>query len=761
MFDKLFNKLKKSNKPGDSALPPKAHESEAAKDVDILKNPIPGGKPEDVLTENESATDDFAGFNSAGFNSGAAETDPFSGIDFSKLDFGMPPTPSEAETTNISTSGSDDDIDAEALQKLNDMLNNMHVDPSLLDDADKTLKANKNIDTELEELLLKDKETSNKLDVNNDYSFISDVSVYAGEDTPEVQDAPPEEEADEEKTKLPMKYIIAICAMSALIVLALFTALMLSFVVKSRENKANTIVSNPSYKPNDSNYVFINKISNFQGNTLLLQRMLYDRFATVFSFNRQFDPAKCDISLVDNQGRTYWLDTTYLEQKNQPSEYSVFGTSLRFQPFNEGARSFALKITDNETNEIATYEYSFDGALKFQEAKFLNEPVTVASGDDWSLVIDNGYLSGSGSYFNYVLMYDSSDYSYDMGIDKDSSQVIVSEGAKILLPLKSTHSQYKPPSGDLMMGRIDVSPVRDLVGTINFSFNNMSKQYPVNMEVPMLSMYGEIRADNPGSRVMSFDNYDVYFERMGKMGDKYVLVVHSEDVDYMPPEPEATPQPSPGASPEPSTSPTPYVQGELDNRIETTFDINLVATLKSGEKIIIPGTSYSNRNGTDVIFDTAAEADRLKGLGASSFSVAINSVHFKLNEIKLPLDLSKLTDSLSKERQNAIDNITRAFSSRLDYKSGKYGSNNIFGFSEDVISNANIMNNYLPFNVSGQPSYNVQVVSYFLNGSVWNAIVSEAWKGTIGGTETVMNKTHLVTVEVVNGKYVITDDVVE
>jgi len=139
--------------------------------------------------------------------------------------------------------------------------------------------------------------------------------------------------------------------------------------------------------------------------------------------------------------------------------------------------------------------------------------------------------------------------------------------------------------------------------------------------------------------------------------------------------------------------------------------------------------------------------------------LVIKSLMYKMPDASVKIDLRAEGVTLEESYERVCKDIEASFISRLEYKAGVSGRDDIRGFSSRVLNNNGLMQYYTPVLDGQEAGYMAQVVNYNIVEDRLYAVVNEVF--TNPGSE-ALRLTHKVIAETVNGAWqVYSDDIVK
>ena len=302
------------------------------------------------------------------------------------------------------------------------------------------------------------------------------------------------------------------------------------------------------------------------------------------------------------------------------------------------------------------------------------------------------------------------------------------EGSRKIQKLRKEPVLYSFPQDGFMMARMDFESINNLNSKVTFIFSDLFKKYSVNED---------ISSEDISDKKIIKGNSRIVFEGLGAFNDRYVLVLHGEDVNI------------------------PYDEkDENANRVEVQADAELVAVTPSGMEVVIIGVCQSDKRGTDIVFDINENARNfMYNTGDNKIFVRINSVLVGMEDFKASVNLGNGQYKADMNFDLARNCIENAFEGRLEYKSGGKSADTIPNMRKNIIEDEALMENYTPeTGLSQKPFYDAQILCESMNENHYYAVVKEVWKGVKGDKEIHFYRTHKVTADKDNVSWIISKD---
>ncbi len=697
---------------------------------------------------------------------GENEANPEDSVDFSALDALLgekvqapilsqsnPPPPTSAQDEDIP-----DDINFDFNFGGGEIDNFQKEIENKLKTSIGALSSDEELDKMISEALEKDSELDFESQLSDEVlGFVEDVAVYdneiresteakkAKELAKKVNDEPKEEAPVELKDKTKVNFLsklsekmslktmyITVGAMCSVIII-LAAAIFILARIEQKNNEHKVLISQPVYAKNNANYIYIGQGEIYKGQELILQKVLIDPLATVFYFNVNVDAFNNAISLIDNNDKIYNMDLTFVQFGADFDEEN--SSTIRFEPLKEDVKSFVLTIHDPITQEMAQFEFELEEPVQKVPVKYVNRAVASKRNvSDVFAVVDHAEFSSSGSTIYFALKWNSEDETLKFIKNEQESSIELRGIGTPVLPTKSYPNQYIFKDNKTIIGRMDFTALKNLNESLTVTFRNLFKATKINKEVEVADLF----KDEPEfEKTLNVGAYKVVLERMGRVKDKIILVAHTE-------------------------KPTPNGHGAIDiERIQSQLETKLIATAEGGMQIELHGEVRSNEQGMDIIFKFTQFADLLASLPPENFTLEIDSLFVKIDDIPVNIDLQNESDEPDIEIEIIKNSIISAFLSRLSYKSLEVTSENeIKGFSQDILDDYHLMQNYEPEAMTKPPTYSAQIAaSSLIDDSTMLAIVQEVWQGVSETRIVQLDRTHKVIAKrSLNGSWAIISD---
>ncbi len=584
------------------------------------------------------------------------------------------------------------------------------------------------IDIQLDDLLRKDKAHKQKettVDIKKD--FVSDVQVF---DNKEDIDETDVELVPEEKIFGILTFNAAIGATAGsvlfLVLLIVIVRVLNNGIQENlqRIERHSQTIAQPMQVANNANYIYLQKLEKLGDETLVIQKMLIDRMANVFYISKKINLDNYNVSLVDDKGNLYGIDLTFVKNENLP-QYGSTETVLRFEPLKEGVEKFTLFIHEPQTNNSAIFNLDLEHKLtQSTPYRIAVSPVAKDSSLSVWAELDRAIFSSQGSIVNYRLSWSDDNNTISLGSKNDRSfdNIVMQEGAKSVTPTKARANEYTFGDKNSILGRMDFEPIRSLDSVVTISFKNLYEKINYPAEIPIGDLFF---ASEESPLEFNVGSKKVVFERLGKVGENYVLVLHAEDeMVYAVSNPEKS----------------------LDNRTEVILDAQLVAETISGMEVVLDGNNKASQIGTDILFNAKNASVFMEGIPRANYKLRISNIYFKLHEVNVDLDLSKEQMTQSRDNERFEKFITDAYRSIILYKYGKGPKENISGFSPTLLEDSSFMSSYESGSYSGNDGEgSVQIIT-LSKGIEYNlAVVQEMWKEP-GGLNKITYRTHKIVI---------------
>lgn len=417
--------------------------------------------------------------------------------------------------------------------------------------------------------------------------------------------------------------------------------------------------------------------------------------------------------ILDNYGKKYEIDEHYMRNVKATNKDKV----LAFYPLNDGIKKFELRVVNNRTAETYSYYFNFNKFLKKSDFLTLyNTNFVTYRGVN----IDSFIASSTGSSINYSFNSEGLPYEY-IQLNRPGLKTSVTKNLSILPSKQNKVTAYEFPDKDItLIEEIYVSP-EDFETTLRFESDNIFKSYKINKDLS----YGTAQK---GTKI-DVGDYVLEIEGMQKQGDQAVLVMRTEEKNFVPKETVTE-----------TATKAPVTKYTQDEDIDTNFKMNIeklnttpsvyslidveIVTfdgLGNEMDIILPERINAGDEGTDIVF----KSDKL-GLVAQNFKFRVKNLNIRDEKYVAYIDLSRYEhNTIVDDFEKAISDIKEGFESRLEYKAAIVPRSEIINFSDKVLYDKELMNNYVPRNLLQPATYSANVIIRSFRGNLVYAIVEE------------------------------------
>lgn len=588
------------------------------------------------------------------------------------------------------------------------------------------------IDAMINQLLEEDSKTE-LLESNTD--FVNDVSVY---DTVEkeinseaISDEKSEVLTEAEKLEN-KKYLIFYIAVGALILIIISMCMVLLFQVSKYKKvllarAQGTVIEQPAYRANNANYIYVSQEAalykkDINGNEvedikIKLSKILFDSVATLFYFDSNIDLHRYNIMLVDDRNNMYNMDLSFV-QSTKPED-NKNGTIIRFEPVFHTAKSITLTIFNPETGERVDFHFTMSEPIESTPVKYVTNTPLSEENNKINITIDNAVFSSAGSKLEYTIKYPNANYYVVQGSQNDDNSIVLEEGVSNITPTKNYPSVYAFENGKILLGRMDFESISNLNSKIKITFKDLFKKYVINKDIPANELSG---SGEDKSYSIDVDNYKIVFEGLGLFEDKYVLVAHAEDKNIKISDKES-----------------------MNNRVKVEFDAELVAKTSSGMEVVLNGKCTSAQYGTDMIIPINENTKNfIYGVNRDNIKIKVKSILIETQPISKYIELTKVPNENDITRAQAQRDVIEIFEKRLEYKSGTRNFVALSGFSDKILQDKVLFQNYTPQDITEPAQYSAQIISSFIDNNKYYAVVQEVWKGINGIQESHYYCTHKI-----------------
>ena len=576
-----------------------------------------------------------------------------------------------------------------------------------------------------------------------DTGFINDVSVYDIEEREVVDfvetETIPEEDIffeEEEKPDNSFKALSGIIPIAVIGVLSLFIIVLgISFVMllgRLPESPPPTptafervVFTPPVAVPNHQNFIFLGLETEFRDRAVTLEKIVVDQTATVFYFDREFNILDTSFTLTDNIGRLYNLDLSFPSGDMTRAS----GGIVRFEPLIGRGSRFTLTMRDRMLDETAVFQFDLERLSDFTPARHINQPVRLTGTPGGvNITVENAIFSSAGSIVNFTFRWSDDIANVLINPLADGLPAIsLRSPTRPVLPTRRAPALYHFPEFQVTLGRMDFGPVENLTSDMSINFSNLFEDIPIGGSIPTAGLF----ADNEEEWVhIPAGNHTAVLERMGRMGDNFVLVMHTLD--------------------------------GRGNRAESIPDATLMLTLRDGLTMPLEGSSRSGTIGTDVLFGIPHQfRSEVRTVFPGNISLNLRSLLVRLDDASGSLNLLEADDVLAENVEYAKTSVINSFTDRLRYKSSIIPLSQIRGFSEEVLNDEMLMRSYAPVHIGQYETamFAAQIVSYaFIDSNTLICVVSETWKHERRAGTVEFNRTHQVVARRIGGNWVIVSD---
>lgn len=465
-----------------------------------------------------------------------------------------------------------------------------------------------------------------------------------------------------------------------------------------------------TFVPEESNSAYLeiaNRIDNFD---IILEKISIDSKYIKISIISDMDYSKYDFVLTDGGNKLYPTDINFIKQDNGKFD-------IRFYNDDTILNEYTLSIRSIGTGETIDFIFEIPKIEKSNTVRYLNNIID-KKGDKFSLNITGGIFSEGGSSIYYTLEPEKdANFEIQQGFLNTEDLITAKENNKNLEPLGQKVLSVRLKNGSIL-GRMDFEKVSRYDSNLIISFNNLYKKYDINKSIDL----GKLNAkEKEGGVEFQFDKYKLFIESMPKFDDLFVLVFHGEDTTISTENREPT-----------------------FNRVEVLLNAEIALTTSSGMEIILKPSSVKSSNiGTDMIFKLSSfEKNLLLGLEPASIKINVQSALIRTDDVHIPINLSRAMDRKITADRMMEQQIKEAFISRLNYK--YHSKNNIKGFSENILKDLDLMQEYQVTKDRLNPSYDIVILSEKLENNDVYALVQEIEKYTLNGKEYTSYKTHKI-----------------
>jgi len=459
--------------------------------------------------------------------------------------------------------------------------------------------------------------------------------------------------------------------------------------------------------------MFANIPVDFIDKEITLTKVNMSRISTVLYFDGVVDLDIYDASITDDWGRTYYIDYSYYEQGYAQAFGEDVETRLWFDALPLGFKHFDLKITERDTQLSSTTRFSAGQSIALEAARFLDQSAIVdcgvepiineETGEETQIAevkITNAVFSNTGSQIGFAVRQAIPGEEVILSKPGSDVSITMTENGRIVAPDSHTFKPHTFGGHGVTIGRADFVALQSLNSTVRIHFDDMYRKIAANREICL----DDVFYTKPDSEyTIDVGSYRLVIERGGVQGNQFVLVMHALDMHK-----EAI--------------------SELSNRVQAFPEITMIARRLDGSSIRLePRLIRDSWQGCDVVFDGREEREFLFGISPKQIFFEISGVYFKLPPAHVELDLNMAERRLPINPSTALETITLMFSRRLELKTGLFELHELDRFSQNVLSDGQLMSLYSPTSAN-ETSNVVHVPMWYLDGDRFYSIVRETWR---------------------------------
>ncbi len=496
------------------------------------------------------------------------------------------------------------------------------------------------------------------------------------------------------------------------------------------EMQTKKVVTVPTYKPNTTNYIFINQEKLFNGDKLKLIKMLVDPIATVFYFDKSLDFALYEAHLKDTHGKMYNMDISFAESTTKNNEGSV----LKFESLGEDIKEFTLTILDTNSSDIVEYTIVLNSHPEFLPPKYLSNSVQLNYNQDMQISLENATFSSSGSIIEYRLHWKDNLNKLRMGWQGISSSELVTlkERNINIYPTKNYPNMYLFQDDNTILGRMDFEAVKNLESTVDINFKNLYLEKNLNQRIDLTKILFSSKQSK--EQIIPMDNYNIIIEGFRDFGDDCIVVYHVEDTLNL----------------------------STENRIETLLDGELIISDDSGVEVVLDGKCRAKQEGGDFTFNAKDAKDFIANLKNKVYILNLKRAGVKLPDETIRIDLSTIDETtIQMDKKEVKDFVVEAFKKRLAVKSGEADIEELKTYFEPyILKDDIIIRDYLQNETFEEtPQYSSHILNMGKNDKgEYLVVVQDSWKGNTGVKEIYFYRTHKIIVQKDNDNFIIIED---
>jgi hypothetical protein len=368
--------------------------------------------------------------------------------------------------------------------------------------------------------------------------------------------------------------------------------------------------------------------------------------------------------------------------------------------------------------------YRFEETPLFVPPVYFTEPIQLFE-EESGIFIHHALFDSASSQISYVI--ESDNISNELRFADHSAVPFIhaTEGVHWLPAFTQTPAETRFDNHNIVLGKLNFSPVRSLDSIIELTFTDVFYRYPLPFrEIDLRALFSR----RPEQQRIPAGKYQLVLEGMALQGNVVVLVLHGLDED--------------------------------GRRLETRVDATLAVETETG-RVVVDGECRSINIGADVLFDITEVREQLVGIPVAQYRVIIHAAEFRVPRVTVSLDLNEIHDIQGQRLTSATGLVREAFMTRLAYKAYRMTRDEIRGFSEEVLADRALMRRYNPAGSPELPRYGMNIVSGKIteNGR-YIALVEEEWIAGRGEEISYMYNLHQVEAEWGLGGWVIVSNVV-
>ncbi|MFV0441505.1 MAG: hypothetical protein ACK5LV_09480 [Lachnospirales bacterium] len=539
---------------------------------------------------------------------------------------------------------------------------------------------------------------------------------------------------------LDIKYYIRALKVCVIISLFIVTFLLVRTAIsRYRATDALEIdISQSGSVTNNSNFIYTNYEFYMDGVTNNLLKIQIDTLNTKFYFENEIDYENFTPVLIDETGKKYLTDTTYVKEDFVEQEV------IAFEGLDKGIINFRLvfmynKVSTEDSDENIYFNFKVDKPIMRTYVKYHVEPFNLANDKKkFDMIVHNATFSSSRSDVMFEITYSGDDIGYDLSAENVAENLylkegnvkipFVSEGSKVDIIETGEHDDTKDK---MILGKLSFGVLNNLNSKVEIGFTNFYRVFYPDYELNTKNL---LLRELTSAETLELDEYSVYFEGMRKYNDLLVLVAHGEDN-------------------------TKVDMGNDENNVEIIVDTTLKLTLSDGSVVEIQGEPKHTIIGTDILF----QHQEIPNLNSDRMELIVNKIDIIEEGSAVSLNLREDGNQPPQDIIEYTDFVEETLLNRLKYKSNELIYSKITGFSDEVLEDQTLRELYQPEDLSNRANFGVIVDSYaFDSEGHFVCVAYEEWTGKIRNKNYFERNKHYITVEKTSkGLEIVEDEIIE